>query len=317
MTIRVNRSYLARYVIWVFVALLIAIPAATNADFRSTANIQGFLQSSGVLAILTMGEAFVLLIAGVDLAVGGAVALGSVAVAQAIAHGNGLLLAVPFAIALPALAGVINGVFVGWLRLPSFIVTFGMLGLEASAALSISHGNRISIPPSSALPGLATNQFLGIAYQIWLALGLLVLGTVFLRYSRFGRYLYAVGGNLEAARLSGIPVRRVLVAAFALSGLFAGIAAVVYASRVVSGDPLAASNLNLQAIAACVIGGVSLFGGRGNLLQAFLGALVYELITNVLNLYGVNPNVTELVAGALILAATFVNVVGSSTEAAL
>jgi ribose/xylose/arabinose/galactoside ABC-type transport system permease subunit len=301
-------AFLARYGIWAFFVLLVAIPAATNPDFRSVANLQGFLTSAGVLVTLTMGEAFVLLVAGVDLSVGAAAALGSVVVTLALVHPLPLVLALVLTVVVTTACGIASGLAVAYLGLPSFIVTFGMLGLQGGAALVISGGNRISMPTTSSLPTLASGVVLGVPYQIWLTLILLVLGSAFLRYVRAGRHLYAVGSNLNAARLSGVPVQRILVLAFALSGLFAGIGGIIYAARIVSGDPLGQPNLNLQAIAAAVIGGVSLFGGRGTLVGAFLGALVYALITNVLDLYGVNPNITELVSGLIIIAAAYTNV---------
>jgi ribose/xylose/arabinose/galactoside ABC-type transport system permease subunit len=136
-----------------------------------------------------------------------------------------------------------------------------------------------------------------------------------LRHFRIGRGLYAVGGNLEAARLSGLPIGRITLFAFALSGLFSGVAAVVYTARIVSGNPIGGVNLNLEAIAAAVIGGVSLFGGRGTLVGACFGTIVYGLIQNILDIYNVNPSITEIVAGAVVVLAGLMNVLMERRQA--
>lgn len=304
-------AFLGRNVAWIFLALLIIVPAATNADFRSLNNIQGFLVSAGLLMILGVGESFVLIIAGVDLAVGGGVALGSVLVAEFLQSGMGVWLAAVITVVIISLTGVLNGLAVAKLKLPSFIVTFAMLAAEVSVALVISGGNRIDISATSPLAGLAVDTFAQIPYQVWLALAILLAGEVFLRWTARGRHLYAVGSNMNAARVSGISPDRVIVTAFAISAGISGLAGLVYASHITAGDPTAAGNLNLEAIAAAVIGGVSLFGGRGKLVGGFLGAVIYELITNVLYLYGVNSNVAELVGGIVIIMAAFSNVVGT------
>lgn len=300
---------------WLALALMILIPAVLNPHFRSFANVQGFLQTIGVLLILAMGQSFVLLIAEIDLSVGAVVAMGSVVLAALLVSGWPLLIAVVVTLLSGLAIGVLSGACVILLRIPSFIVTFAWMGIAYSAGLVTSGGNRISLPSSSGLPALAAADFLGLPYQVWLALALLVAGTFFLNHVRIGRHLYALGGNKEATRLSGISLTRVTIFAFALSGLFAGIAAVVYASRIVSGNPIGGASLNLEAIAAAVIGGVSLFGGKGTLLGACFGAVLYSLITNILNIYNVNPNITEVAAGGIIVLAGLVNVATERKQA--
>ena len=300
---------------WVALALAITIPAILNPNFRSYDNLQGFLQSIGVLLILAMGQSFVLLIAGIDLSVGAVLAMGSVVLAELMHHGWPLWGAVLATLAAGLGIGLLSGASVLILKIPSFIVTFAFMGIAYAAGLVISGGDRIGLPAGSALPQLATGEIFGVPYQIVLALILLVVGTLALQHLTIGRHLYAVGGNPEAARLSGLSIRRATLVAFGLSGLFASIAAVVYTARVVSGNPIGGSNLNLQSIAAAVIGGVSLFGGRGSLVGACFGALLYSLIENVLNLYNVNPNITEIVAGVIVLLAGLINVLTDAKRA--
>jgi ribose transport system permease protein len=300
---------------WAALALAIVIPAILNPNFRSYDNLQGFLQSIGVLLILAMGQSFVLLIAGIDLSVGAVLAMGSVVLAGLLQHGWPLWAAVSGTLAAGSGIGLLSGASVVILNIPSFIVTFAFMGIAYAAGLVISGGDRIGLPASSALPKLATGEIFGVPYQIVLALALLGVGTLGLRHLTIGRRLYAVGGNSEAARLSGLSIPRTTLVAFGLSGLFASIAAVVYTARIVSGNPIGGGNLNLQSIAAAVIGGVSLFGGRGTLVGACFGALLYSLIENVLNLYNVNPNITEIVAGVIVLLAGLINVLTDSRRA--
>ena len=289
-------------------ALAIAIPVIINPDLRSSGNIQGFLQTVGILLVLAMGQSFVLLIAGIDLSVGAVLAMGSVILAALLNLGVPLWASVLATLAAGLGIGLINGAAVLLLNIPSFIVTFAVMGIASSAGLMISGGNRIGLPADSMLPGLASGGVLGVPYQILLALTLLAGGTFALRHLRTGRHLYAVGGNPEAARLSGLSVRRSTLVAFGLSGLFASIASVIYTARIVSGNPIGAGNLNLQSIAAAVIGGVSLFGGCGTLLGACLGAILYDLIDDILNVYNVDPNITEIAAGCIVLVAGLMNV---------
>lgn len=300
---------------WIALALAVAIPAVLNAHFRSYDNVQGFLQSIGVLLILAMGQSFVLLIAGIDLSVGAVLAMGSVVLASLLKFGLPLWAAVPATLAAGLSVGLLNGASVLALRIPSFIVTFAFMGIAFAIGLVISGGDRIALPAGSLLPQLATGEAFGVPYQILLALILLAIGSSALSHFRVGRRLYAVGGNPEAARLSGVSIRQATLVAFGLSGLFASIAAVVYTARIVSGNPIGGANLNLQSIAAAVIGGVSLFGGKGTLVGACFGALLYSLIENVLNLYNVNPNITEIVAGVIVLVAGLINVLTEANRA--
>jgi ribose transport system permease protein len=297
---------------WIALAIAVVVPGILNPNFRSYDNLQGFLQSIGILLILAMGQSFVLLIAGIDLSVGAVVAMGSVILAALLQAGWPLWGAVTATLASGLGVGILNGAGVMILKIPSFIVTFAFMGICFATGLMISGGNRIGLPSGSLLPQLASGQLWGAPLQIILALALLVAGTFALRHLPIGRHLYAVGGNPEAARLSGVSVGRATLVAFALSGFFASIAGVVYAARIVSGNPIGGGNLNLQSIAAAVIGGISLFGGRGTLLGACFGAILYSLIENVLNIYNVNPNITEIVAGAIVLLAGLVNVLTDS-----
>lgn len=293
---------------WVLLALLIIVPSFTNPYFRSAGNVDGFLGSISVLLFLSMGEAFALLIAGIDLSVGAAVALGSVVLALLLKAGLSLVVSALLVIVVTGAAGVASGVTVAVTGIPSFIVTFAMMGVEYSVALMLSSGNRISLPATSSLPRLVGGQILAIPGSIWLAVCVLGISSVLLRNTRLGRHLFSTGSSISASHLSGVKVKAVIIGAFAVCGAFGGLAAIVYTGRIASGNPIGATYLNLEAIASAVIGGVNLFGGRGSLLGACVGAVIYGLITNVLNLYGVNANLTEVVGGLIIIVAAYSSV---------
>jgi ribose transport system permease protein len=294
---------------WILPLLAVAGFAAVDRNFRSYGNLEGFIQSTGVLIVLAMGQSFVLLIGGVDLSVGAVVALGSVVLASLLTLGVPLPLAVALTVLTGFAVGLSNGAAVHLLRIPSFIGTFGVMGVASAAGLMLSGGNRIGLPPGSPLRELAEGGIAGLPYQTMLALGLLAGGTFFLRNIPVGRHLYALGGNPGAARLSGLNVGRLTLFAFALSGLYSGFASVLYTSRIISGNPIGGTGLNLESIAAAVIGGVSLFGGSGTLLGACLGAILYSLIGNALTISNVNPNITEIVGGIIVIIAGLINVI--------
>lgn len=298
------------YAMWVVMGLLVGIPAITNPSFRSMTNLQGVAESSGVLIVLAMGQAIVLLMAGVDLSVGSLMAMGSVFVAIFLTAHWSLVPAIAVMILVVMTLGTLSGLGVAWLRIPSFIVTFGMMGLASAVGLVLSHGTPVALPATSSLDNLVYSTIGGLPDDFLLALVVMVVLSLALRYLPFGRHLYAVGSNRQAARLSGIHVERTIITGFIISALLASVAGVIYASQVVSGNPIGGINLNLESIAASVIGGVSLFGGQGRIWGAFLGALVYSLILNVLNVYGVNPNLAELVSGLVIIGAAYVSVIG-------
>lgn len=301
------RRYSSILAVWLLVVLLAVGASLTSPDFLTSYNLSTFLESIGILSCLALAQSFVLLVAGIDLSVGAGVALGSVVIALLLDAGTAPWLAIAACVALLTVAGVLNGLAVTRLRIPSFIVTFAMLGVEEGLALWMSGGDRISLPAASNFGALDSGSFAGLPPEIWLVLAITVLGTLGLRYLRLGRYLYAVGSNREATRVAGVNVVLVLIMAFAICGFLTGIAGWVYTARIVSGNPLVESELNLQSIAAAVIGGVSLFGGQGSLVGALGGVLIYSLINNVLNLFGLNPDITEVVQGLLIVGAVYLN----------
>jgi ribose transport system permease protein len=255
------------------------------------------LRQNAFTAILAAGSTFVILTAGIDLSVGSVVGLTGVTCAGVLVHGGGLTLAVAAALGVGLFVGIINGAVVTWLRIPSFITTLAMMLVVRGAAYKVTDARTISGLPESfgVLSGGTT--------AATIMLGVFVLSWFVLMRTAFGRHVYAVGGNEEAAWLSGVRVPRVHRAVYAICGLSAGLAGVLVASRLNAGYPRAGEYYELDAIAAVVVGGTSLFGGRGSIWGALAGAFFIGILNNGLNLFQVSTYDQLMVKGAVLLAA--------------
>ncbi|MFA5552082.1 MAG: ABC transporter permease, partial [Trueperaceae bacterium] len=210
------------------------------------------------------------------------------------------------AVAIGTALGAINGAFVGYAGVAPFIVTLAGLTIFRGATLVATDGRPVSgLPPVFTTIGYGT--FLGVPLPIWIMLGVLLLTYVLLRHTALGRAVYAVGGNPEAARLSGIPVRKVLTFTYAFSGFAVAIAAIVLTGRLNSAQPTAGAAFELDAIAAVVVGGTSLAGGRGGVWGTLVGALIIGVINNGMNLMNVSSFYQQIVKGGVILAALLID----------
>lgn len=290
-------------------AALAIVFAIVSPHFRQTNNLQQVMTRTTFVGILAAGQLLVILIGGIDLSVGSVAALSGMigCITMTLPQVEQALGATP---ALHVAAGVIagsitglacgaaNGVLVAKGRIPPFIVTLGMMMAARGAARLLSGGQNVGDLPRDL-------GWLGGALNWWIPVTIVVsitaFGAVVLSFGRFGRYLYAIGGNREAARLSGLPVDRVRITAFALCGLAAGFGGMVLASRTMIGSPNAAEMSELDAIAACVIGGASLMGGEGGAITALAGALIMATLTNFCVLQGLNDNWQRLIIGMLII----------------
>ncbi|WP_159617186.1 ABC transporter permease [Arthrobacter zhaoguopingii] len=281
-------------------ALFIATP-----DFLTGPNLLNIGIQASVIAVLAFGLTFVIVAGGIDLSVGSVAALSAMGSAwifsQAdlpgwLALGGGLLFG--------ALSGAVSGLAVAFGRLPSFIATLAMLSIARGLTLVLSEGR--PIPTAPAVSFLGSNIGPVPMPIVVLVIAGLVAAAI-LNFTVIGRYMYAVGGNTEAARLSGIPVRRVLVTVFALSGLFAALAGLLLSGRLDSAQPQAAVGYELDAIAAVVIGGASLAGGVGRISGTLIGALVLVVIRNGLNLLNVSSFWQQVVIGVVIALAVGVD----------
>lgn len=280
--------------------------ALTTPAFLTSANILSILLASSLIGLVAVGETFVIITGGIDLSVGSVVAFTGVMSGMALnAH-----LPVWLALALGLGIGAASGAFIGFavtvLNMAPFIVSLAVLAMARGMAFIVTNGNTIFSFPDSfdAIGGGNLGPF-PVAGLITLAV-FLIAGLVLAR-TVFGAEVYATGGNREAARLAGIPVRRTLVICYVISGALAGLGGIVLAGRLDSAQPIAAVGLELNAIAAVVIGGASLFGGKGSVLGTLLGVLIIGLINNGLTLKNVQPFWVQFIQGAVIFGAVLID----------
>jgi len=286
------------------VAVLIVIGAVfttLSKSFLTESDIFNTLLNAAVIALLAMGEAFVLLVAEIDLSVGSLLALTGVGMAEAFSAHFGIVGSILVALALGAGVGLFNGLLVAYTRIPSFIVTFASLGIASSIPLIITQSIPLYIS-SSSFAFIGQDKVGPVPFPLFLVLGVAIFLAVLLSRSLFGRRIYAIGGNREAARLSGIGIRGTIVWVFVVSGLVAGLAGAIEAGRLSAGYPTAGSTTELfDAIAGAVVGGVSLFGGIGTVAGALIGALIIGTLEQGLDVLNVSTYWQPLVIGAVIL----------------
>jgi len=272
--------------------------------FLTSLNITNLLIQGSILAFVAFGVTFVILAGELDLSVGSGVGLVSVLAATVMRDQDSVLLGIIAAFAVGIAIGAVNGFVVTKLEVPSFIATFGMLVIANGIALAITDGGVVTGVPID-IGNLALKSFLGVRWMIWLVVIVFIVLYVIQTQTAFGRRVMAVGGNREAARLAGIPVNRVRFFVFLVSGATIAIGGLALTSRVVSGQPNGGTLLELDAVAAIVIGGTSIFGGRGSLVRTLFGVLLIAELRNGLDLVGVGDDLKQVIIGAvLILAAS-------------
>ena len=276
--------------------------------FLSRLNIENLLFSSTIIAVIAIGESFVILVAGIDLSVGAVLALSSVlSVGLVNDFGAPVPVAVIASLGVGALVGLINGINVTLTKIPALIATLAMLTVTRGLAFIYSGGQNIAPVPDFYVTVQATRLF-GVPIIILLTLGLGVLAHFVLAKTRFGRSVYATGGNPVAARLSGIRTNRVIVTAYTVSGVMAALGGVMITARLEAGAATAGQGMELTVISATVIGGVSLFGGEGKIAGVLLGVLLLGLVQNAINLLNVPPNYDYVVSGLVIAVAAALDV---------
>jgi fructose transport system permease protein len=295
-----------------FIALLIACTffAFTTERFFSGENLSLILQQVMVVGVIAIGQTLIILTAGIDLSCGVVMALGSIVMTKfAVELGLPAPLAILCGIAVTALFGLLNGLLVTRLKLPSFIVTLGTFNIAFAITQLYSNAQTVTDLPGSMTWLGNTFSLAGtnVAYGTVLMIGLYLGMWFWLRETAAGRHVYAVGNNPEATRLVGIPTERVLLGVYVLAGVFYGIASLLSVARTGVGDPNAGQTEALDAITAVVLGGTSLFGGRGVILGTLMGAVVVGVLRNGLTLMGVSSVYQVLVTGILVILAVTVD----------
>ncbi|GLV48892.1 hypothetical protein TJA_19950 [Thermus sp. LT1-2-5] len=303
---RLRLELFSRYGLFWALGLLILALSLLSPYFLTPSNLLNILRQVSVNAILALGMTVVILKAGIDLSVGSLLALAGAVAAGFALSGYPPALAMGMGVGLAVILGALQGLLVAYAGLPPFIVT--LAGLTAFRGLTLVYTDG---RPLTGLPDpflfLGNGTLLGIPVPVLVMLLFLFLTHVLLRYTAWGRYLYAIGGNEEAARLSGVPVARIKVFAYAYSGLAAGLAALVLTGRLNSAQPTAGTGFELDAIAAAVVGGTSLAGGRGTAWGTFLGALIIGVLNNGMNLLNVSAFYQLIAKGVVIVLALLVD----------
>ena len=288
--------------------LLCAVLWALTPHFLTVSNLLNVVQQTSINAIVAAGMTFVIISGGIDLSVGSIVALSGVALGTLLQSGYPPAVALAAALAAGIACGVLNGAFVSIGRLPPFIATLGMMSVARGAALVFTEGRPVS-GFDEGFRWLATGNVGFVPAPVLVMLIVYAVAHFVLTRTTFGRYVYAIGGNEEATRLSGIAVGFHKTAVYAVSGLMSAVAAIVLTARLNSAQPIAGMMYELDAIAATVIGGTSLMGGEGSLGGTLIGALIMGVLRNGLNLLGVSSFLQQIVIGGVIVGAVLVDTI--------
>lgn len=277
-----------------------------SSDFRTVGNVQNIMDTAAVLAVVTCGITFVLMMGSIDLSAPGVMGAAAIAVALLVAnnrndHELGLI-GVLLAVLLAAGLGCVSGLALVLLKVPSFMTTLGVSAVGLGVATLMFNGVQPNITDET-LASWAVDRFLGFSYLTWIAAGCVLLGWLIQRYSRLGRYAYAIGGAEEVLSLSGVKVAPYKVAVFTLAGAFYGLAGVMVTSQLSAGLVQAGKGYDFAAITAAVVGGTLLTGGRGGVLHSAVGVLIVTVLTNGLVQIGVSPYWQGGVQGLIVVAA--------------
>lgn len=289
-----------------FVVMTVTFSLITD-TFLTQTNLLNILRQSAPLMIVAVAMTFVITTAGIDLSVGSVLALVNALAAISLQAGLYWPLVVALMLGVGIVIGLIQGFFIAYEGIPAFIVTLAGLSSIRGTALLLTKGYSIPIDPQSPFNAIGRGWIFGLPMPAIIAVVVLALGFLVFNETTFGRYVTGVGANAEAVRRAGVDTKKVVAAVYALSGLAAAVAGLIIAARLGSGSSNAGGGFELDVIAAVVLGGTSLFGGRGTMLGTMLGALTVAIIGNGLILYHMSPFITPIVEGFIILIAIWVN----------
>ena len=284
-----------------FVALSIASP-----HFLTNTNLSSVVRQTAVINIMALGMTLVIIAGGIDLSVGAILAMGGLLGTMAMERGYPVVAGVVIGVLTGLFWGFVNGFFTTRLKIAPFIVTLGTLGIVRGLTLIISNGLPVhKIPPSFSY--LGEGNLLGVPFVLWLLVACAAITHVILEHTRLGRYAFAIGSNPDAALYAGIPVAFHTAAVYAICGMLTGLAGMIEASRLMTGQPTAGQGYELQVIAAVVIGGGSLRGGEGSVVGTLIGAFIMGLLSNGSDLLGISPYLQQAIIGAVIILAVTVD----------
>lgn len=309
-------AFMSKYgIVVIFVAFCLILSVVSPA-FRSVRNITNVIRQVSIIGIISFGVTFAIITTGIDLSSGSMVALISVVVAsmsqnkvnpdQSFSIVAPIALGLLAAVILGLLMGAINGSLHAFGKIPPFIATLGMMTVARGAAALVTQGRPVGDLKDS-FTFIGTGSFAGIPIPIWIYLIMGIIAHILLSKSRFGRHVFAIGGNEQAARICGINVEKTLVKVYALAGFFTAVAAVILTARTSAGNPTYGLSYELDAIASTVIGGTSLSGGIGSIPFCVIGALIIGVLNNGMDLLGVNAYWQQIVKGFIIVIAVLID----------
>ncbi len=287
------------------IALVIGLTIASPNFFTET-NLSSVIRQTAVINVMALGMTLIIISGGIDLSVGSILAMGGLLGTMAMAHGYSIPLGIAFGIGAGLFCGFVNGLLITRLGINPFIVTLGSLGIVRGLALIISNGLPVHDVPKS-FSVLGGGSLLGLPSVLWILLFCAIAVHVILDHTRLGRYAFAIGSNSEAALYAGININLITVAVYSIAGMLTGLAGMIEASRLMTGQPTAGQGYELQAIAAVVIGGGSLRGGEGSVVGTLIGAFIMGLLSNGSDLLGISPFFKEVIIGLAIIAAVAVD----------
>lgn len=297
----IQRLLPALSLIVLFVGLSIASP-----HFLTQTNLSSVVRQTAVINIMALGMTLVIIAGGIDLSVGAILAMGGLLGTMAMEHGYPIPVGVLIGTATGLAWGLVNGLLTTKLAIAPFIVTLGTLGIVRGLTLIISNGLPVHRIPQS-FSYLGEGNLLGVPFVLWILVVCAIITHVILEHTRLGRYAFAIGSNTDAAHYAGIPVAFHTTAVYAFCGMLTGLAGMIEASRLMTGQPTAGQGYELQVIAAVVIGGGSLRGGEGSVIGTLIGAFIMGLLSNGSDLLGVSPYLQQAIIGAVIILAVTVD----------
>ncbi|MBF8983174.1 ribose ABC transporter permease [Lutibacter sp. B2] len=307
---KVNKDFLMKYKSVLGLIVFSVIMAFVNDRFLTLSNVLNIFRQTSINAIIAAGMTFVILTGGIDLSVGSIVAITGAVVAALIAGGMNVVLAVLIGLITGLLAGAVNGIIINKGKVQPFIATLAIMTLLRGATLVFTKGKPISIgyeKNAEIFNKIGAGYFLGIPIPIYILVAVFIAAYYILKHTRLGRYTYAIGGNEEASKLSGINTQRIKTYIYAISGVLAALAGIIITARLSSAQPTAGSGYELDAIAAVVLGGTSLAGGVGSVIGTVVGALIIGVLSNALNLMNVTSYYQLMAKGIVILIAVLLD----------
>ncbi|MFC0023735.1 ABC transporter permease [Neobacillus cucumis] len=299
---------LAKYGIYIAFAILFIILSISSDSFLTTTNIINILRQVSIIGIVAIGMSFVIITGGIDLSVGSIMALSAVVASSFAKADSSYSLFIPIIIGMTVglACGLINGVLVAKWKVAPFIATLGMMTAARGLAMVYTDGRPV-IGLSTFYNNIGSGYILGLPIPVIIFILIVAIGIFLLNFTVYGRHVFATGGNEQSAKLSGIRVNSVKIGVYAIAGLLAGVGGMILSSRIMSGSPVLGQGYELDAIAAVVIGGTSLFGGVGSIVGTLIGVLIIGVMNNGLDLLNVSSYYQQILKGTIIVIAVLLD----------